>query len=86
MVKINLRNAYPRCYVTRRIAADEAFYAGPFASRRAAEFFADGFRDLFKIRRCQIKIRRDPQFSWLHLFGNEDVPRAVFRRLHERGI
>ena len=62
MLKINLRNAYPRCYVTRRIAADESFYAGPFASRRAAEFFADGFRDLFKMRRCQIKIRRDPGF------------------------
>ena len=62
VLKINLRNAYPRCYVTRRIAADESFYAGPFTSRRAAEFFADGFRDLFKIRRCQIKIRRDPSF------------------------
>jgi excinuclease ABC subunit C len=62
VVKINLRNAYPRCYVTRHIAADESFYAGPFASRRSAEFFADGFRDLFKIRRCQIKIRRDPDY------------------------
>jgi excinuclease ABC subunit C len=62
VLKINLRNAYPRCYVTRRIAPDESFYAGPFASRRAAEFFADGFRDLFKVRRCQIKIRRDPAF------------------------
>jgi excinuclease ABC subunit C len=62
VLKINLRNAYPRCYVTRRIAPDESFYAGPFASRRAAEFFADGFRDLFKVRRCQIKIRRDPSF------------------------
>ncbi|HXW17931.1 MAG TPA: hypothetical protein VEJ39_06490, partial [Candidatus Acidoferrales bacterium] len=62
VVKINLRNAYPRFYVTRRIAADDAMYVGPFASRRAAEFFADGFRDLFKVRRCQIKIRRDPSF------------------------
>jgi excinuclease UvrABC nuclease subunit len=62
VVKINLRNAYPRCYVTRRISPDEGLYVGPFASRRAAEFFADGFRDLFKVRRCQIKIRRDPKF------------------------
>jgi len=62
VVKINLRNAYPRCYVTRRISPDEGLYVGPFASRRAAEFVADGFRDLFKVRRCQIKIRRDPQF------------------------
>jgi excinuclease ABC subunit C len=62
VVKINLRNAYPRCYVTRRISPDEGLYVGPFASRRAADFFADGFRDLFKVRRCQIKIRRDPEF------------------------
>jgi excinuclease UvrABC nuclease subunit len=62
VLKVNLRNAYPRAYVTRRISADDAFYAGPFASRRSAEFFAEGFRDLFKVRRCQIKIRRDPGF------------------------
>jgi excinuclease ABC subunit C len=62
LLKVNLRNDYPRCYVTRRIAADEGFYFGPFASRRAAEAFSEGFLDLFKIRRCQIKIRRDPDF------------------------
>lgn len=62
VLKVNLRNAYPRCYVTRRIRADEGFYLGPFVSRRAADAFAEGFLDLFKIRRCQIKIRRDPEF------------------------
>jgi excinuclease UvrABC nuclease subunit len=62
LLKVNLRNRYPRCYVTRRIGADEGFYFGPFASRRLAEAFAEGFLDLFKIRRCQIKIRRDPEF------------------------
>jgi excinuclease ABC subunit C len=62
LLKVNLRNDYPRCCVTRRIRADEGFYFGPFASRRAAEAFAEGFLDLFKIRRCQIKIRRDPDF------------------------
>lgn len=62
VLKINLRNAYPRCHVTRRIRADEGFYFGPFASRRSAEEFSEGFLDLFKIRRCQIKIRRDPKF------------------------
>jgi excinuclease ABC subunit C len=59
---VNLRNEYPRCYVTRQIHADEGFYFGPFASRRAADAFAEGFLDLFKIRRCQIKIRRDPAY------------------------
>jgi excinuclease UvrABC nuclease subunit len=62
LLKVNLRNSYPRCYVTRRIRADEGFYFGPFASRRSADAFSEGFLDLFKIRRCQIKIRRDPDF------------------------
>ncbi len=62
LLKVNLRSEYPRCYVTRRLAADGGFYFGPFASRRAADAFAEGFLDLFKIRRCQIKIRRDPDF------------------------
>ncbi len=61
VLKVSLTNAYPRCYTTRRISAN-GFYFGPFASRRAADTFASGFLDLFKIRRCQIKIRRDPAF------------------------
>jgi len=61
VLKVSLTNAYPRCYTTRRISAS-GFYFGPFASRRAADTFASGFLDLFKIRRCQIKIRRDPSF------------------------
>jgi excinuclease ABC subunit C len=68
VLKVNLRNAYPRCYVTRRIPVDEAgvptggAYYGPFASRRSAQAFAERILDLFKVRRCQIKIRRDPTF------------------------
>ena len=62
LLKVNLRNEYPRCYVTRRVSGDQGFYFGPFVSRRAADTFSEGFLDLFKIRRCQIKIRRDPSF------------------------
>jgi len=62
LLKISLRNSYPRCYVTRRIFRDGGYYFGPFASRQVAEAFANEFLDLFKIRRCQIKIRRDPSF------------------------
>jgi excinuclease UvrABC nuclease subunit len=68
VLKVNLRNAYPRCYVTRRIAVDEAgeptggAYYGPFPSRKFAQAFAERVLDLFKVRRCQIKIRRDPAF------------------------
>jgi excinuclease ABC subunit C len=61
VLKVSLANAYPRCYATRRISMN-GFYFGPFASRRAADAFASGFLDLFKIRRCQIKIRRDPTY------------------------
>jgi len=62
LLKVNLRNEYPRCYVTRRLTADGGFYFGPFVSRRTADAFAEGFLELFKIRRCQIRIRRDPNF------------------------
>jgi excinuclease UvrABC nuclease subunit len=68
VLKVSLRNAYPRCYVTRRIAVDDSgaptagAYYGPFASRRSAEAFASSALDFFKVRRCQIKIRRNPSF------------------------
>ena len=61
LIKLNLKASYPRAFVTRRIAGS-GLYAGPFASRRAAEAFLGPMLDLFKIRRCQIKIRRDPAF------------------------
>ncbi len=65
--KVNLRNAYPRCYVTRKNppeggAPAAGSYYGPFPSRRAADAFAESVLDFFKVRRCQIKIRRDPSF------------------------
>jgi excinuclease ABC subunit C len=60
-VKINLANPYPRAYITRRLGA-AGLYLGPFITRRAAESFLEPCLDLFRIRRCQIKIRRDPQF------------------------
>jgi excinuclease ABC subunit C len=68
VLKVNLPNAYPRCYVTRKILLDAdgrpagGSYYGPFPSRRAAEAFAERILDFFKVRRCQIKIRRDPTF------------------------
>jgi excinuclease ABC subunit C len=68
VLKVSLRNAYPRCYMTRKIQLDQdgeptaGSYYGPFPSRRAAEAFAERVLDFFKVRRCQIKIRRDPAF------------------------
>ena len=60
-VKLNLANAYPRAYITRRLGAT-GLYLGPFVTRRAADTFLESWLDLFRIRRCQIKIRRDPNF------------------------
>ena len=68
VLKVNLRNAYPRCYATRKISIASngepsgGVYYGPFPSRKAADAFAERALDLFKVRRCQIKIRRDPTF------------------------
>jgi excinuclease ABC subunit C len=68
VLKVNLKNEYPRCFVTRRIVVNEqgeptsGVYYGPFASRKSADAFAEKMLDFFKVRRCQIKIRRDPSF------------------------
>jgi excinuclease ABC subunit C len=62
VVKLKLRSAYPRAYVTRRILDDGALYIGPFGTRRSADAFLSQALNFFKIRRCQIRIRRDPTF------------------------
>jgi excinuclease UvrABC nuclease subunit len=62
LVKLKLRSAYPRAYVTRRLLHDDALYAGPFGSRRSADAFLSQALNFFKIRRCQIRIQRDPTF------------------------
>jgi excinuclease ABC subunit C len=68
VLKVTLKNAYPRCIVTRRISVDATgapsagTYYGPFPSRKYALAFSERVLDFFKVRRCQIKIRRDPTF------------------------
>jgi excinuclease UvrABC nuclease subunit len=68
VLKVTLKNAYPRCIVTRRISVDATgtpsagTYYGPFPSRKYALAFSERILDFFKVRRCQIKIRRDPTF------------------------
>jgi excinuclease UvrABC nuclease subunit len=52
LLKLNLRNRFPRCYPTRRLTNDGSLYYGPFSSQVAAERFAAEFLDFFKIRRC----------------------------------
>ena len=68
VLKVTLKNAYPRCIVTRRISVDSTgapsagTYYGPYPSRKFALALAERILDFFKVRRCQIKIRRDPTF------------------------
>ncbi len=72
LLKLNLRNRFPRCYPTRRIANDGSLYYGPFPSRPVAERFASDFSDLFKIRRCVEDLSPDPAhpgciYSQMHM-------------------
>jgi hypothetical protein len=60
LLKLNLRNRFPRCYPTRRLAKDGSYYFGPFPSLAAAEHFAAEFLDFFKIRRCVEELDPNP--------------------------
>jgi excinuclease UvrABC nuclease subunit len=54
-------NPYPRITVTNRPSQREADWAyGPFASRAAAERFADEALKLFLLRRCTDELHPDP--------------------------
>jgi excinuclease ABC subunit C len=56
-------NPYPRIVVTNRPSQREADWAyGPFASRTAAERFAEEALKLFLLRRCTDDLNPDPAF------------------------
>jgi excinuclease UvrABC nuclease subunit len=56
-------NPYPRIVVTNRPSQREADWAyGPFASRAAAERFAEEALKLFLLRRCTDDLNPDPSF------------------------
>jgi len=64
LVKLILDNPYPRATVTARISGRKSSsqYFGPFATRAAAEKFANDSLDLFKMRRCTDDLNPDPAF------------------------
>ena len=64
LIKLNLENAYPRAYVTRRIGKlnSTSRYYGPFGTRAAAEKFLNDALDFFKMRRCDFDLNPDPSF------------------------
>ena len=72
LLKLKMRNRFPRCYPTRRLVNDGWLYYGPFPSPVAAERFAAEFLDFFKIRRCVEDLNPDPShpgciYSQLHM-------------------
>lgn len=63
LVKLHLENKYPRASVTTKLSArGRNLYYGPFLSRDAAEKFASGALDFFKMRRCVDDLNPDPTF------------------------
>lgn len=63
VLRLTWENAYPRVYVTHRIALRGLEHTyGPFPSRVAAERFLDGSLDLFLLRRCTDDLHPDPAF------------------------
>lgn len=64
LIKMHMENAYPRASITRRIGRLNGIsnYYGPFASRAAAEKFANDALDFFKMRRCVDDLNPDPAF------------------------
>ena len=64
LLKMHMENDYPRASVTTRLRrmGGGSLYYGPFASRAAAEKFANDSLDFFKMRRCVEDLHPDPAF------------------------
>ena len=62
LARFRLENRYPRVSITTHLGSARSVYYGPFASRVAAEKFANDALDFFKIRRCVEELNPDPAF------------------------
>jgi excinuclease ABC subunit C len=63
LLKLHMENEYPRASITTRLGrpGGSSLYYGPFASRTAAEKFANDSLDFFKMRRCVDDLHPDPK-------------------------
>jgi len=89
VLKVSLRNAYPRCYVTRASLSMTPAHPlprllWPFSSRALPYGLPKNLRSsqpdqrlIFKVRRCQIKIRRILPSPGC-MYSNENVPAPCF--------
>ncbi len=63
LLRFAAENAYPRVYVTNRVAQRAmATTYGPFSSRAAAERFLEDSLNFFELRRCTEELHPDPAF------------------------
>ena len=64
LLKLHMENEYPRASITTRLGrmGGRSLYYGPFASRAAAEKFANDSLDFFKMRRCVDDLHPDHAF------------------------
>jgi excinuclease UvrABC nuclease subunit len=64
LIKLHMENEYPRASITTRLGRMNGrnVYYGPFASRAAAEKFANDSLDFFNMRRCVDDLHPDPKF------------------------
>lgn len=62
-LKINVRNAFPRMWVTQRLGADRSVYVGPFPSLAATERAHHVLVRLFGLRTCPGSLAPSPDVS-----------------------
>jgi DNA polymerase-3 subunit epsilon len=60
-LKLGVRAAYPRLWVTERLAADRALYVGPFRSREAADHALAVLGRHFGLRTCAGRLEPSPE-------------------------
>jgi DNA polymerase-3 subunit epsilon len=62
-LKVGVRSAFPRLWITERLAADRAVYVGPFRSRESAERAQNVLARLFGLRTCAGRLAPSPEVS-----------------------
>jgi DNA polymerase-3 subunit epsilon len=62
-VKLSVTNAYPRLWITQRLAADRTVHVGPFAGREAAERAQTVLARTFGLRTCAGSLAPSPDMA-----------------------
>ena len=86
VLKVNLRSDYPRCYVTRKIRRRLRSLFRPVRFPQSRGCLRRSLSGPLQDSPVPDQNPARSDVSRLYLFGNENVPRTVFRGLHESGI